>query len=175
MSAPPPPRSWRRAIGPTVPVLAVAVLVLALDSRLPTAVALLLAAAGIASSVVLRAVGRPGFAEAAPVPVLAVLGLLAVETPIAPLPELLVGAAGVVFVAWLSDDPWRPPAGLSRGALGWAVPALGVGIAWASTFLLPSSAASLGVAGGLLAGALLALAYLVSRPDLFGRDEATTI
>lgn len=175
MNSSSPPWSWRRAFGPTVPLLAISVAALAFDSRLSTGVALLLAAVGLASSVGLRAVGRTSLTEGSPVPVLAALGALALETPIAPLPELLVGVVGVVFVAWLLDDPWRPPGGVARGAAVWAIPAFGVGIAWASTFLLPSSAASLGVAGGLLAAALIALAYLVSRPDLFDRGGATTI
>jgi hypothetical protein len=175
MSAARTPRPWRRVLGPTVPVLVVAVLALALDSRLGSLAALLLTTVGLAASVGLRAIGRPALTELAPVPVLLALGALSVETPIAPLPELLTGASGVVFVAWLLDDPWRPPGGFSRGAVVWAVPAFGVGIAWASTFLLPAYAASLGVAGGLLAAALVALAYLVSHPDLFDRGEATTI
>jgi hypothetical protein len=175
VSPPARPRSWRRLILPTAPVLVVALVALALDSRLATSAALLVAAVGVAASLGLRANGRPWPAELAPVPVLVALGVLAVETPISPLPELLVGATGVAFVAWLADDPWRPPAGAARGALVWALPGFGVGIAWASTFLLPRSAASLGVAGGLLAAAIIALAYLVSRPDLFDRGDATTI
>jgi hypothetical protein len=156
-------------------VLVVTVLALAFDSQLPIATALILGAAGVAVSVGMRAVRRGGLFEIAPVPVLVVLATLSLETPIAPLPELLVGAAGVVFVAWLTDDPWRPPAGFSRGTLVWGVPAFAVGIAWASTFLLPSSSASIGVAGALLAAALVALAYLVSRPDLFSTDGPATI
>ncbi|MGA9840560.1 MAG: hypothetical protein WBS16_09070, partial [Thermoplasmata archaeon] len=62
-----------------------------------------------------------------------------------------------------------------RGAVVWAVPGLAVGVAWASEFLLPSTSAPLGVAGGLLAASLIALAYLVSRPELFDREAAPTI
>jgi hypothetical protein len=171
----PAPRSAGRRLTPTMLLLALAVVALALDSRLPTGTALVVAAAGYALSMGLRATGREAAEEVAPLPVLVALGVLAVETPIAALPELLVGAAGVVFVAWLVDDPSRPPAGLSRGALVWGVPAFAVGIAWASSFLLPSTAASLGVAGALLAGALVTLAYLVSRPDLFYQNEPATI
>ena len=100
---------------------------------------------------------------------------MAPKTPIAPIPELLVGMAGVVFVAWLLDDPSRPAAGATRGAVEWAIPALGVGVAWASSFLLPTTAAPIGVAGGMLAAALIVLAYLVRRPELFDRDRASTI
>jgi hypothetical protein len=175
VTSPPARPVGRRWLGPTVPLLAIALLVLAVDSQLPTVTGLILAAVGLGASVGLRAVPRPAFPEVAPVPALLALAALSVETPIAPLPELLVGAAGVVFVAWLLDDPWRPPAGFWRGALVWAIPAFAVGIAWASTFLLPSSSASIGVAGALLAAALVALAFLVSRPELFSTDEPATI
>ena len=104
-----------------------------------------------------------------------VLGVLAAETPIAPIPELLVGVVGVVFVAWLVDDPSRPPGAIVRGAVEWTIPGAGVGVAWASSFLLPSTAAPVGVAGGLLAAAIVVLAYLVRRPELFDRAEAATI
>lgn len=171
LDAPPPPR----VIAPTVPVLVLVVLLLAYGSRLPLGPALLLAALGIAFGVALRAARYPLLRDGAMVPVLVVLGVFAAETPIAPIPELFVGVAGVVFVAWLMDDPSRPPAAVARGAVEWAIPAVGVGVAWTSAFLLPSTAAPVGVAGVLLVSALLLLAYLVRRPDLFERDEAPTL
>jgi hypothetical protein len=75
----------------------------------------------------------------------------------------------------LLDDPSRPAGGAVRGAPVWAISALAVGVAWASSFLLPGTAAPLGVAGGLLAASLIALAYLVRRPELFDQALAPTI
>jgi hypothetical protein len=168
-------RPFRRVLGPTSPVLVLALLVLAYGSDLPLLPALALAILGSAAGLALRASRSSTLYGLAAAPVLLALGILAATTPIAPLPELLAGAAGVVFIAWLTDDPSRPPAGASRGALVWAIPGLGMGVAWASAFLLPSSAASVGVAGGLLAASLLVLAYVVARPEMFDRDMASTI
>ncbi len=159
-------------------MLVVLSLLLIYESQLPAGTTVLLGVfvlAAIGAGTGLRAARPALLREAAPIPVLLGLGVLAVESPLLPLSELLVGLTGVVFVAWLMDDPARPPAGVSRGMIGWTIPALGVGVAWASSFLLPSRAAPVGVAGGLLAGALVLLAYLISRPDLFDRPEPTTI
>jgi hypothetical protein len=159
-----------RHFGPTVPLLGVAAVALALLSRLPIPWALLLALLGVGAGVGLRATRYSLLREVSVLPVLVALGGLALTAPLLAVPELLVGAAGVVFVAWLADDPARPRGGARRGAIVWAIPGLGVGVAWASAFLLPSTAAPLGVAGGLLAASLIALAYLVARPELFDRD-----
>ncbi len=165
----------RSPLGPTLPVLAVAAAAIAYESVLPTALAFLIAAAGIAAGVGLRGVRWPRVRSAFPVPVLVALGALAASAPVGGVPVLFVGVGGVVFVAWLADDPYRPAAGPTRGLVEWAVPALGVGIAWASSDLLPSSAASLGVAGGLAVAAVVALAFLAARPGLFDRDAAETV
>ena len=167
--------SLSRAIGVTTPLLAAVALLAAYESYLPIALGLALTVVGVAAGVWLRVAPWPAWRAVFLVPPLLALAVLAVYTPAGPVPILVVGAAGVTFVAWILDDPFRPPAGASRGAIVWAIPALGFGIAWASTFLLPSSATSFGVAGGLVAAALLALAFLVGRPELFDPEPATTI
>jgi membrane-bound metal-dependent hydrolase YbcI (DUF457 family) len=159
-------------------MLLLATLALAYASHrglVPTFLFVALVVLGVGAGVGLRAASRPVLREFAAVPVLVVMGVLAGATPVAPVAELLVGGTGVVFVAWLLDDPFRPSAGATRGAVEWAIPALGVGLAWSSSFLLPATAAPVGVAGGLLAAALVVLAYLVRRPELFDRDQGTTI
>ncbi|MGI0071351.1 MAG: hypothetical protein ACRECT_04700 [Thermoplasmata archaeon] len=168
----------RRVLGPTVPALVLVAVALAYESDLrglPAILLGLLAVLGIAAGVTVRVAAPPALRDVAFAPILLALGALALETPLLPVAELLPGIAGVVFVAWLLDDPWRPPAGAMRGAAEWALPGLAVGLAWASELLLPRGAAPVGVAGGLLAGALILLVYLVYRPDLFDRDEAATI
>lgn len=128
---------------------------------------------GVAISGALGLDPRGRFRAFALLPVLAALGILAFAAPPGPVGELLAGAGGVAVLAWLSADPHRPSRGLQRGALGWALPGLAVGLAWAGSFLLPPSAAPLGVAGGLVAGAVIALAVLFRRPEL--AESAPTI
>lgn len=166
---------FRRLLGPSVPALLLLSLLVAYGSRLPLIPALALATLGVAVGVGLRAARSPTLQNLSAAPVLATLGIFAAVTPIAPVAELLVAASGVAFVAWLTDDPSRPPAGVARGAAVWAIPGLGAGLAWASASLLPSTAAPLGVAGGLLVASVIALAYLVARPELFDRERASTI
>ena len=131
--------------------------------------ALGLTGAGLA----LRAQARARLRAIAPVPALAALLVAALASPLGLLPELLAGMAGLAFLAWLADDPTRPAGGLGRARMTLLLPALALGIAWASALLLPSRAAPIGVAGGLLAGALVALAILIARPGAFDREEAT--
>ncbi len=172
--APGPPRI-RIAIGPTVPILVAVAALAAYGTTLPTIVAVAVVAAGLVLGVALRGV-RASVARAAfPIPVLVALGITALAAGVDPFEWLVVGLSGAAVVAWLADDPFRSPRGAARGALEWLVPTLGVGIAWASSFLLPRSTTELGVAGGLAAGALVVLAYLLSRPDLFDQDASATI
>ena len=166
---------YRAALSVSVPVLLLAVLALAYVSRLPTAVALSVGAAAVFASVALRSSRDPTVRAWAILPVLLVLGALAWQAPVAPVPELLAGLGGVAFVLWLTDDPVRPAAGYRRGWIVWTLPGLGVALAWTSTFLLPSTAAPVGVAGGLLVAAVLAIAFLVRQPHLFDSDLPATI
>ena len=85
-------------------------------------------------------------------------------------PELLAGGCGLAFLAWLADDPARERGGLVRAPPLITLPAVALGITWASALLLPSGSATLGVAAGLLAFALLAVALLAARPELFDRE-----
>ena len=167
-----------RALRPTLVALALLALLVVFDTALAGTAKLLLALGVLATmggGAALRAAASDSAHETAPVPVLLGLGLAAAETPVVPLAELLVGVAAVAFVAWLADDPDRPPAGVARGALEWSLPMLAVGLAWASSFLLPPTAAPLGVAGGLLAASLIVLVYLVQRPELFETAGPATI
>lgn len=165
----------RRFVGPTVPFLAAVMLFVAYGSGLPVGPAFAVAVVGLGLGVGLRAVDATDVRATFPVPVVVALGILAVFAGVAPFELLLVGLGGAAFVAWLADDPRRPPSGAVRGASLWLVPLLGVTLAWASSFLLPSSSAALGVAGGLAAGALVLLAVLLARPDWIERDPAATI
>jgi hypothetical protein len=168
----------RRVLRPTLPLMVVAVVLMALETGTgPGREALLagIALAGVAVATAVRLLPDPRGRELAPAPLFLGLVLLAAATPVAAIPELIAGLGGVVGVVWLLDDPRGVPGAVSRGAIVWGVPALGVGVAWASATLLPSTSAPVGVAGGLLVAALVILVYLVRRPELFDRDTPTTI
>lgn len=109
----------------------------------------------------------------APVPVVAGFATVAVGSPLGLLPELVGGVSGLAILLWLADDLDRPAGGITRAGQTFAIPALALGIAWMSALLLPSRAASVGVAVGLLVFAIAALAYLIGQPTLFDREGAS--
>jgi hypothetical protein len=166
--------SWVRSL-PTLAILAAAAIGFAALSRLPVTVAVAVALAGVVLSEALRSTANGRLRKMAPTPVLVALGAVALAAPLGALPELWAGVAGVAVLVWIADDPARPAFGAVRGAFGWGLPALAVGLAWVSSFLLPPSAVPVGVAGGLLAAAVVALAYLVRRPELADPGAAATL
>ncbi len=124
--------------------------------------------------VVLRRFAGAGARPFAPVPILAGLGLAAVVSPLGLVPALAAGAAGLVFLLWLADDPHRPAGGVRRAGAGLLLPALAVAMSWVSALLLPPGSATVGVAAGLLVLAIGAVAFLLARPRGFDREEALT-
>lgn len=144
--------------------------VLGVLSGLPGDVGLSLVLGPIALGLGLRGLRAPSWRWAAPLPVLAGLTGGALASPFGLVPELLAGGCGLAFLAWLADDPARERGGLLRAPTLLTVPALALGIMWASALLLPSDSATLGVAAGLLAFALVAVALLATRPELFDRE-----
>jgi hypothetical protein len=147
-------------------VLALAAMALAFVSTLPPVLGVAIALVGVALSLGLELRAGEGTRALDPLPAMVALGILAAACPLGSVPELVAGGAGVAVIAWLAEAPDRPPHGAGRGALGWGLPGLAVGVAWIGSLLLPPSAAPIGVAGGLLAAAVLALAYLFRRPEL---------
>jgi hypothetical protein len=167
-----------RILLPSFPLLALAALAMVYDTPIPTLEKLVLAAlavGAVAAGALLRLARVAPLREVAPAPLIAVLAATAAATPVAILPELLAGVTGVLVIVWLADDPLGPADSASRALLLWGIPAVGLGLAWASATLLPTSAAPVGVAGALLVAALVILAYLVRRPELFDRDVAATV
>jgi len=150
-----------------VPLAALALDALALGAigSLGMLIGPIVAAVGVGLSAGLAGRSRPTVRRYRLAPVLLALGVLAFAAPPGPAPELLAGAGAVALLAWIAADPERPAGGIGRGALGWGLPGLAVGLAWAGTYLLPPSAAPVGVAGGLVAAAVIALAALIRRPD----------
>jgi hypothetical protein len=167
-------RARWRSLPPLAAAGAVSV-ALAWLGRWPTAIGLGVAvgsvavAAGLEWSADVRARG------VAPVPMIAGLLFLGLGLTSGPATELLAGAGGVVLLAWIAEDPARPAGGPVRGVIGWGLPGLAVGLAWVSSFLLPPSAAPIGVAGGLLAAIVIALAALFHRPELVTSEQSPTL
>ena len=174
MTATSPGRETYR-LGPGLPVLVLAALALTVVSDWPILIGSLLVAVGVAVGVVVRWEAGPRARALSVVPVLVALVALGARTPVGAVPDGLAGVAGVAVIVWLADDPHRPRERPSRWFSAWSIPVIGVAIAWASTALLPPTAVPFGVAGGLLAAALIALAVLVRRPDLVDRDRAPSL
>ena len=121
-----------------------------------------LGALGAAGSAAWRTYG-PGRSTTAPlVPALVVLVVLTVTSPAGPATELFAGLTGLALLLWVADDPARPSGGGRRAASMIAPAALGVGMAWAITLAWAGRPQEVGVAGGLLAIALVLLAFLVA-------------
>jgi len=96
--------------------------------------------------------------------------VLAVTAPVVPSTELFAGLTGLAFLLWLADDPARPVGGGRRAVPAIAVGALGVGVAWAITLGLEGRSPDVGLAGALLAAALVLLALLLARVPSFALD-----
>ena len=139
---------------------------------LPLGVGIAVAAVAVGIAAGLRADPSPRISGYAPVPAVVGIALEAVVAPVGLGTEIVAGAAGLALLLWLADDPDRPVGGPVRALPAIALPALALGIAWSSALFLPSGALPLGVAGGLLALTIIAVALLAGRPTLFDREEA---
>jgi hypothetical protein len=171
--SPPGPPGRRGSVRPvSLALLFVAATFLGYLSGFPGGFGPFLAAAAVAVAAGLRVSSSRTVAACAPIPALAALAIEAVPAPVGLGSDLVAGLAGLAFLVWLADDPSRPVGGAVRSLPTVAVPALALGIAWSSALFLPSGAVPLGVAGGLLALALAAVAFLVGRPTVFDREEA---
>ena len=162
----------RRLLGVGAALLVVFGGLLGYLSGLPGDLGLVIVLGPIAVGVGLRVLRAPPWRWAAPLPVLLGLTWGVFRSPFGLAPELLAGGCGLAFLAWLADDPARERGGLVRAPTLITLPAVALGITWASALLLPSGSATLGVAAGLLAFALVAVALLASRPELFDREAS---
>jgi hypothetical protein len=164
---------WR-ALPPLFVVGAVGI-GLALLGHWPAVVGMAAALVAVGSAGTLELQDNARTRSLAPIPALAGTLFLAAGLPAGAGPDLLAGFAGVVLLAWIAEDPARPAGGVVRGAMGWGLPGLAVGLAWVCSFLLPPSSAPIGVAGGLLAAVVIALAVLFHRPEIVTSEPASTL
>ena len=161
MSGRPPPPGRGGGLATTV-LLGGTACFLGLLGGLPFPVGPAVGALGVAASAIWRTYGR-GRGGAVPlVPALVALVVLAVTAPVAASTDLFAGLTGLAFLLWVADDPGRPAGGGRRAAPTIAPAALAVGFAWAITLVLAGQPQEIGLAGGLLAAALVLLAVLFS-------------
>ena len=118
---------------------------------------------GVAIASALRGWRPEQYRTVALAPAILALAILAATAPPVPAAELFGGLSGLAFLLWAADDPSRPSGGGRRAVPTIALASLGVGLAWAITLAVPGRAADIGLAGALLASALVLLALLVAR------------
>ena len=137
--------------------------VLGLLGGLPLEFGPAIGVAGVVASAILRGRRPRDLGTLALLPALMAIALLAATAPPVPSTELFAGLTGLAFLLWIADDPSRPAGGGRRAVPILALGALGVGLAWAITLALPGRSPDVGLAGALLAAALVLLALLIAR------------
>jgi hypothetical protein len=155
----------------TVFLLGFSAAVFGLLGGLPSIVGPIVGIAGVAGSHLWRR-WRPTAGTAPLAPVLLAIAALALTSPPVAASELFGGLTGLALLLWIADDPARPSGGGRRAAPAIALIALALGLTWAISLALPSRTPEVGIAGGLLAGAFVALAWLVGRPQALLRPAA---
>ena len=147
----------------TTALLGFAMAALGLVGGLPFGFGPSLGVAGVIVTAVLRSRWPERFGTLALAPALVALAILAATSPAVPSAELFSGLTGLAFLLWIADDPARPSGGGRRAVPTIALGALGVGLAWTITLAVPGRSPDVGLAGGLLAAALVLLAILIAR------------
>jgi hypothetical protein len=163
-----------RVVGAPLGLLALALVGLAFLGTLPLAIGVAVGLAGPFLGAGLRFARAPGLRTTAPIPPLASLGLLAATAVPAAVPALVGGASALVLLLWLADEPDRLPGGPRRAVERLLVPALGLAIAWSSSFLLPGGIAPLGVGVVLLVAVLVLVAVLLRAPGVLSAEATAS-
>lgn len=164
-------RAPEGAGGATTGLLAGVLVVLGLLGGLPLLLGPVVGVGGVVVAVAVRRnrTARRWGLEA--VPVFGVLLVLGLSAPAERSAELFAGLAALAALLWLADDRQRAPGRWTRAVPTLGLAALGFGLAWALTLLLPSGTQNVGAAGVLLVAALvlvsvvLAVAVLRPRPE----------
>ena len=163
-----------RVVGWPLALLTVALAGFGTLGTLPLPVALGVAVVAAGLGALLRLARLRWLHGLAPVPPLVGLTVLAGYAVPTGLTALYAGVAALVLLVWFADDPDRLPGGATRALNRLVVPTVGLGIAWASAFLLPGGVAPLGVGVALLVVVVVAVALLLRSPGVFERDAAAT-
>jgi len=148
--------------GATTAVLAACAGFLGLLGALPDLLGPILGVLGVVLSSVWRSRESTSPAVLATAPALAAIVVLTASAPAAASTELFAGLTGLAFLLWLADDPARPAGGGRRAGPTIAPAALAVGLAWAFALSLSGEPVEVGLAGGVLAAAIVVLAVLIA-------------
>lgn len=163
-----------RVVGWPLLLLAVVLAGFGTLGSLPLAEALGVALGSVTLGAVLRLVPRRSLHPLASVPPLLGLTVLASYATATGVTALYGGVAALVLLLWFADDPDRLPGGAARALNRLLIPTVGLGIAWASAFLLPGNVAPLGVGVALLVVVAVLAALLLRSPEVFDRDAAAS-
>ncbi len=170
MSAPPAPTP--RLTASTV-LLAALLSLLGLLGGIPLFVGPIVAVVGVVLSGTLR--GRAGRTTPGVelVPALTALAILTFAAPVAASTELVAGASSLGLLLWLADDPARRPGTALRAIPTIALAALAFGLGWSLTLAVSIPSADVGLAGALIAVALVVVAVVLLRAsEAIGAETA---
>lgn len=137
---------------------------LGLLSNLPFLLGPVVGVVGVVLAHGLRRTPTMRVPELALVPALGALAVLVFASPAEIASGLVAGLAALAFLLWLADDPRRAPGGGRRAVAIIGLSAVGFGLVWGITLLVPPGAQDIGVAGALAAGALLLIVPVLVLP-----------
>ncbi len=170
MSTPAPPAPALRTSGSAL-LLAALLAVLGLLGGFPLLLGPVLAVVGVGVASLLRRRRPAGPSWVEPVPALLVLATLAFSAPVATSTELAAGASSLALLLWLADDPARR-VGVGRRAVPIvALAGLAFALGWTLTLVVSAPTAEIGLAGGLLAVALVVVTVVLLRASGALRGE----
>jgi len=144
-------------------VLGLAAVVLGLVGGLPFALGALIGVVGVGASVAFRTVASRPWRAWTVVPAMLAVSVEVVLAPAVPAAELVAGATGIAFLFWMADDPHGSRGRAERGLIPIAVVAVAVGFSLGIVLALPRFPSEVGIAGGLLALAMVLVAILLAR------------
>jgi len=158
-------------------IFGLAAVLLGLVGGLPFALGALIGAVGVGASVALRTVASRPWRPWTVVPAMLAVSVEVVLAPAVPAAELVAGATGIAFLFWMADDPHGSRGGAERGLIPIAVVAVAVGFSLGIVLVLPRFPSEVGIAGGLLALAMVLVAILLARSRFdtarAARDDAS--
>jgi hypothetical protein len=161
-------------VGYSAVLLIGAVELFSVESGFAWYLALAVGAAGAVSAVVLRSVSGGRHSNIAAALVLLVVGGLATDVPDAWTAGLAGGAVVIALLVWLADEPGRVGHASRRSLPALGIVALAFGVAWVSSFFLPTTPASTGLVAGILVIVVLLAATLFARPEWVEREAPLT-
>ncbi len=171
-AGPPGPTPPRRGAPRLTTVLFAGIMVLfGLVSGLPALLGPIVVLGGVGVSAYLRPRLGPRRSSLEVVPALLALSVVGLGATPGRSTELFAGLSALAFLLWLADDPRKEPGGGRRAAPALGLAALAFALAWGITLPFPPGTIDVGLAGGLIAAALVLVAVVLVRWVLGPRAE----